>query len=534
MAKQSSISNRCMGLRYISWSVEKPATRDLWKEAFESLPDDRKKYLKVKDGCSTVDAIDDVISATKQKYEDWKNEGLKIRRRDGNDLNVRDSVENILSYALQAKDLISKAVSFDPTGHASSAWSIVSLGLTMVQNDIQRRDAVFAASEYLADTLAYYTSIDTHGRDQNVDSDQNLDNALLGVYSALLDYSAEVNKVQEQNAFARVGKSIYAIADQPLEQLKAKVKEKGQSADKWVYLSDSLRNRKNAEDILAKIDQAILINKNTESKVSAAEEKEILNWVSTADYSKIQNETQKVRSPNTGNWFLTLEQYQDWKDSAGHILWLYGIVGCGKSVLCSTIIQDIKRLCKEDSTKSVAYWYFQFSNETTWSVQNLVRSLIRQLSRKPLAQSVTKIWESHSERGSQPDPEELRDTLDDVLAKTPGEIFLVLDALDECPERLGQNERKALLSLLVGLNERHKDKLHILATSRPEQDIRAKLERFPTVDLEAMLAEDVEIFVRTEISTGRLRDFQDMQNRIVDHLLGTRERYNCPFCDLTN
>lgn len=40
---------------------------------------------------------------------------------------------------------------------------------------------------------------------------------------------------------ARVGKSIYAIADQPLEQLKAKVKEKGQSADKWAYLSDSLR-----------------------------------------------------------------------------------------------------------------------------------------------------------------------------------------------------------------------------------------------------------------------------------------------------
>lgn len=97
--------------------VEKPAKRDLWKEAFESLPDDRKEYLRVKDGCSTVDAIDDVINTTEQKYKEWKNGGLKIRRRDGNYLDVRDSVENILSYALQAKDLISKAVSFDPTGH---------------------------------------------------------------------------------------------------------------------------------------------------------------------------------------------------------------------------------------------------------------------------------------------------------------------------------------------------------------------------------------------------------------------------------
>ncbi|GMG32421.1 unnamed protein product [Aspergillus oryzae var. brunneus] len=97
--------------------VEKPAKRDLWKEAFESLPDDRKEYLRVKNGCSTVDAIDDVISTTKQKYQDWKKRGLKIRRRDGNDFNFRDSVEKILNFALQVKDIISKAVSFDPTGH---------------------------------------------------------------------------------------------------------------------------------------------------------------------------------------------------------------------------------------------------------------------------------------------------------------------------------------------------------------------------------------------------------------------------------
>ncbi|EIT83049.1 hypothetical protein AO1008_09950 [Aspergillus oryzae 100-8] len=152
----------------------------------------------------------------------------------------------------------------------------------------------------------------------------------------------------------------------------------------------------------------------------------------------------------------------------------------------------------------------------TWSVQNLVRSLIRQLSRKPLAQSISKMWESNSGRGRQPGWKELRDTLDDVLSTTPGETFLVLDALDECPERSGRNEKD--------LSERHKNKLHILATSRPEQDIRETLERFPTVDLEAKLAEDVETFVRTEISNGRLLKFRHMQNRILDHLLGSRER----------
>ncbi|KAE8402302.1 hypothetical protein BDV37DRAFT_295452 [Aspergillus pseudonomiae] len=476
-------------------TVGNPVKRDLWKEAFISLPDDRKRYLMVKEGCSTVDVIKNVIKTTEQKYKEWKEGGLKIRRRDGNDFDVRDSAEKILHCAFQARDLISKAVSLDPTGHASAAWSIVSVGLTMIQNDIQRRDAVFAASEYLADTLAYYTSIDAHHRDQNVDSDQNLDNALLGVYSAILDYSAEVNKVREQNAIVRVGMSINAIADQPLEQLKASVKEKGQSADNWAYLSDSRHNRKKAEDTLAKIDQSIAINKHIESKVLTAEEERILEWISTADYSRIQKETQEFRNPNTHNWFLTSNQYQDWKDSPGHILWLCGIVGCGKSVLCSTVIQDIKSLCEESSRSSFAYWYFQFSNEKTRSVENMVRSLIRQFSQKPLAQS------------------------------TPGEMFLVLDALDECPERSGRNERKVLLSLLAGLNESHRNKLHILATSRPEQDIRATLERFPTVDLEAQLSEDVETFVRTEVNNGRLRDFEESKRaRALDQLLRTRDR----------
>ena len=206
---------------------------------------------------------------------------------------------------------------------------------------------------------------------------------------------------------------------------------------------------------------------------------------------------------------------------------------CTLITCSSTVIQDIKSLCEESSSKSFAYWYFQFSNENTRGVENMVRSLIRQFSWKPLEQSVIRMWERHSNRGSQPDRGELRDTLDDVLSKAPGEKFLVLDALDECPERSGRNERKVLLSLLAGLNASHKNKLHILATSRPEQDIRATLERFPTVDLEAQLSEDVETFVRTEVSNGRLRDFEESKRaRALDQLLRTRDRYSYPFCYL--
>lgn len=68
----------------------------------------------------------------------------------------------------------------------------------MVQPHIHRRDAALAASQYLADALAFFTPVDSHRRGE-IGSNQKLDDALLGVYTALLDYSAEVNKLREQN-----------------------------------------------------------------------------------------------------------------------------------------------------------------------------------------------------------------------------------------------------------------------------------------------------------------------------------------------
>ncbi|KAL2833717.1 hypothetical protein BDW59DRAFT_179437 [Aspergillus cavernicola] len=503
---------------------KKPARRDLWKEAFESLGNDRTRYLPA-EGESSAAAVDQVIEETSKKYEEWKNGGLKIRRRDGEDFNVRDSAQKILNSAMQFKEIITTVVSFDPTGHASSAWTIVSLGLTMVQNDISRRDAIFASSEFLAETLAYYTLVDAHHRHQKVDSDQNLDNVLLQVYTAVLDYTAEVNKVKQQNAGSRVLKSIIPIADQPIEQLKATVQEKGLLAEKWANLSNNLRIREDAAKTLDGIDETIARVKNVEAKTLSAEDERILKWVSTADYSKIQKETQGYRTPETGNWFLLSQHYKEWKACAGDILWLHGIVGCGKSVLCSTVIHDIERLCAENPSNSFAYWYFQFSNNATQSVESMVRSLIRQFSQKPLAPSVTQIWEQHGNRGSQPSRDTLAETLDDVISKARGELFLVLDALDECPDEPRRSERAALLSLLVGLSQRHKDKLHILATSRPERDIQSMLAKYPTVDLQARLAEDVETFVRAKVAEGIL-GYLDTQTeqRIIDGLLSTPER----------
>ena len=64
---------------------------------------------------------------------------------------------------------------------------------------MDRRDAILAASDYLAETLAYYALVDENYRNQGVGSDKDLDEVLLRVYSAILDFTAQVKKDQEEN-----------------------------------------------------------------------------------------------------------------------------------------------------------------------------------------------------------------------------------------------------------------------------------------------------------------------------------------------
>ncbi|KAJ6020502.1 hypothetical protein N7540_006006 [Penicillium herquei] len=244
-----------------------------------------------------------------------------------------------------------------------------------------------------------------------------------------------------------------------------------------------------------------------------------MEWLSTAPYWEPQISCQEKRVRDTGECLFELPQYKQWRSTPGSLLWLPGISGCGKSVLCSTVVGDIKEDCKLNPSKFLAYWYFQFD------VDAMIRSLIKQLSRSPLTPSVSNLRKEHQYQGSQPGSKALRNILEDVLSKIPGEVYLVFDALDECPQNAQTKERRSLLSLLTGLLERYNDKVYILATSRPERDIEQSLGKFPKIDLETRLADDVRKFVTTSIEEGDFSEWEPkVQKSIIDTLLSLKER----------
>ena len=87
-----------------------------------------------------------------------------------------------------------------------------------------------------------------------------------------------------------------------------------------------------------------------------------------------------------------------------------------------------------------------------------------------------------------------------------GPIFIVLDALDECPDSSGfPSPRDEVLQLVKELVDLDLQRLHICATSRPEVDIRAVLEplAFRSVSLhdEAGQKMDIVDYIRNVVNS---------------------------------
>ncbi|KAI3058977.1 hypothetical protein CBS147352_987 [Aspergillus niger] len=471
---------------------------NLWEVAGEKLNENDRKALGLERPLPITDALESVLKSTEEKYREYKKGGLKIRKRDGGHINVRDSAKSIILHALQAQDLVTRLVSFDPTGHASSAWSVVSIGLSIIKNDIERRDEIFHAAEYLAGILSYYAIVDNHYRERKAESDEGLEDALVEVYTAVLQYTVEVKKAENESKAARTLKSITALVQKPFKELKEAVEKKEQAVRKWADLTEALDRREQAEGMLDVIDKAIEELKIIQSHTRSLQDREILDWLSTASFSDPHNNTQGHRASNTGNWFLNLPEYKEWKITPGKICWLYGAV-----------IQDIEEFC---------------SNDETQKVYNMIRSILRQFMPRALPASIIKLWEEHCNRGSKPQLQKFADILDIVLGTSQSEFFLILDALDECPVT-GNDERRSLLQFLEELLEKHRIRIHILATSRPEPDIRSRLERYQSVDMELGLGQDVETFVRAQVTHGRLREWgESVKRRILEKLLDIPER----------
>ena len=91
----------------------------------------------------------------------------------------------------------------------------------------------------------------------------------------------------------------------------------------------------------------------------------------------------------------------------------------------------------------MAYWYFDFNDAIAQTVENCLRSLMRQLgaSFNELPPEITQLEKEFRAAGKQPPSARLASALASMISRSTKDIFVVLDALDEYPHQT-QNARK--------------------------------------------------------------------------------------------
>ena len=183
------------------------------------------------------------------------------------------------------------------------------------------------------------------------------------------------------------------------------------------------------------------------------------------------------------------------------------IAGSGKTKLISVVVNSLLRdLEKKPQGEAIAYFYCDRNQSDHRNNENIIRSLVRQLSTPQDGDSIPSCiddcFTGKQKKGFSSSSLTFQESTGLIrkLLKGYTKVTIILDALDECEE----STRHLLIDELDKLvSEPSSCILKVLISSRPDKDIKHRFERGPNVSIRATdNQEDIKTFLITAIRTG--------------------------------
>ncbi|KAF9892059.1 hypothetical protein FE257_002465 [Aspergillus nanangensis] len=204
------------------------------------------------------------------------------------------------------------------------------------------------------------------------------------------------------------------------------------------------------------------------------ERDEILDWISPDTYKSHQADSFDRHEEGTGKWFLTDPRFTAWSEGeqggGGDIQTLFcpGLAGVGKTTIASIAIDHLWNARRQENAV-VAFLYCNYKLAAQQTPDKMLRAILRQVveALPSMPDEVKELRGSCVVGIKHP----TLDTISDVvcaIAKRFSPMFLVLDALDECP-------RESLTVLLDKVWDLQRSGVRVMATSRPLSSIEQAL-----------------------------------------------------------
>ena len=138
--------------------------------------------------------------------------------------------------------------------------------------------------------------------------------------------------------------------------------------------------------------------------------------------------------PGTLVWFFDSLKYTKWAETGPSFLWLTGMFGSGKSVLCSAVIEQLRERCNNSKTTAVAFYYCCEEDANEESISwTLIAQLLRQSQSVPESLQIAYTqWSKHRSSNAKKRRQALWDALG--MGET---TYIVIDGIDP---RLAQSD----------------------------------------------------------------------------------------------
>ncbi|KAH6670383.1 ankyrin repeat-containing domain protein [Halenospora varia] len=188
------------------------------------------------------------------------------------------------------------------------------------------------------------------------------------------------------------------------------------------------------------------------------------------------------RQEGTGQWLLDSDKFQAWVKTDKQTLFCPGIPGAGKTILTSIVIEELINCFHDNKNICIAYLYFNFRRQYDQKIDNL---------------------------RTRPSRNEILMSLQ-ALASMYSRVFIIIDALDECPS---YSCRTRFLSEMFTLQARCV--VNLFATSRFIPEITKKFQGGVSLEIRAS-EDDIRRYIEGQIShlPSFIRRNPDLQEEV--------------------
>lgn len=243
------------------------------------------------------------------------------------------------------------------------------------------------------------------------------------------------------------------------------------------------------------------VSEQLSTQMSRDEARKVVMWVSPtpSDGAHVSLASALSRHiPGTGTWLLHSKQVRDWKDSDTGTIWVTGLPGSGKTLLCASIIRDVQQLCTD--TTAVVYFFCDHRDRAKTTHENFAASIVRQIMEASslCLERGRVLYKEKSKEGSRPCSKDEHIPLICSSVESLKEVFVIVDALDE------STEGDAIAQSLVRIHDSGKSAgchIRVFLTSRFDARIQG---RYPTLVMaHVVLAEnmrsDIQHYIKEEL-----------------------------------